>query len=140
MNANDSASEIAIRLRQWRKSILKSQEEFASMAGISVAIIRKCEGGSSIPGGHSLIAFAKTGVNLHWLLTGTGEMASSGSAISFRPFISKLRRLEEQMFELEDEICSAILDVLSAKIHEAKRIAELERKLVALRRRIDNLE
>ena len=137
MDVIESASEIAIRLRQWRKSILKSQEEFASMAGISVAIIRKCEGSSSIPGGHSLIAFAKTGVNLHWLLTGIGEMASSGFAIEF---ISKLRRLEEQMFELEDEVCSVILDVLSARIHEAKKIADLERKLVALRRRIDNLE
>lgn len=135
-----NAEEIALRLRQWRKSIKKTQIEFAESAGISITIIRKCEGGKSIPGGQSLIAFSKTGVNLHWLLTGVGEITAPGVSVDLRPFLSRLRTLEEQMVELDDEKCSVILDGLSARIQEARKMAELERKIIAIRKKMDGEE
>lgn len=124
--------EIAMRLRQWRKSIKMTQIEFAESVGINIGIIRKYEGGRSIPGGQSLIALSKTGVNLHWLLTGVGEMTAPGESIELRPFILRLRALEEKMAMLDDERCSEILDVLSAIIREARKIDKLEKKIIAM--------
>lgn len=127
-----NAEEIASRLRQWRKSIKMTQIEFAESVGINIGIIRKCEGGKSIPGGQSLIALSKTGVNLHWLLTGIGEMTAPGESVELRPFILRLRALEEKMAVLDDERCSEILNVLSAIIQEARKIDKLEKKIIAI--------
>jgi transcriptional regulator with XRE-family HTH domain len=74
---------VAERLKGWRQSVGATQDQFASLIGKHVGMIRKWEGGSATPGGDALIDIATTGVNLHWLLTGEGEMhAGVGAAPS----------------------------------------------------------
>jgi transcriptional regulator with XRE-family HTH domain len=68
-------NDIAYRLRLWRKDVLEmTQVRFAEATGVHLSAIRKYEGRHSVPSGESLLAIAGTGVDLHWLLTGKGDM------------------------------------------------------------------
>jgi transcriptional regulator with XRE-family HTH domain len=51
-----------------------TQVRFAEATGVHLSAIRKYEGRHSVPSGESLLAIAGTGVDLHWLLTGKGDM------------------------------------------------------------------
>lgn len=65
-----------------------TQKAFASLIGKHVGMLQKWELGTAVPGGDALAGFASTGVNLHWLLTGEGEMRAG-----FAPFdIERLAR------------------------------------------------
>jgi transcriptional regulator with XRE-family HTH domain len=70
---------IGARLSLARRTIGISVDEFSSLSGIPVSTQKKYESGNRVPGGEALQAVAKTGINIHWLLTGEGEMLSADS-------------------------------------------------------------
>lgn len=59
-----------------------TQKEFSSLTGLHIGVVRKYENGVNVPGGEALVAIAKTGVNLNWLLLGQGDMCSETSSES----------------------------------------------------------
>ncbi len=125
---------IGKRLKQWRQSLGKKQIEFAEISGLGIAIIRKCEADASMPGGHTLIALAGTGLNVHWLLTGEGEMAITGRA-NIRPYIHRLHTLGEEMTPLQDKVCDDILTEMSIKVQNSLHIQRIDRALEILRKK-----
>ena len=73
--------DIADRLKLWRKSVMEmTQEQFAETTGVHLSAIRKYENRHSVPSSESLLAIASTGVDLHWLLTGKGDMRAPTSS------------------------------------------------------------
>ncbi len=62
------------RLRAWRNMLGKTQAEMVRATRIPLATWKKYEGDDREPGAAALAAMAVTGLNLHWLLTGTGSM------------------------------------------------------------------
>ena len=66
---------IGERIRTLRKQLGLTQKEFAKKIGVIDRLVSKWEKGLNDPTTKSLKAIAKTfNVNLHWLLTGEGEM------------------------------------------------------------------
>lgn len=61
------------RLKQARNSLRMSQSKFAAICGIPQTTYSKYENGGSIPE-PIMVALAKFGFNLHWLITGEGPM------------------------------------------------------------------
>lgn len=52
----------------------------SASTGIPLPTWKKYEGSDREPGAEALVAMARTGVNLHWLLTGKGAMQLAVSA------------------------------------------------------------
>ncbi len=128
---------ISQRLRIWRKTILKmTQNEFSKLARMNIGMIRKYEQDSAeqgLPGAKSLIALSRTGVNIHWLLTGQGEMKASSVIGEIREDnnvyaegINRLQSIEQILSGIEDEKRKIIIDELYSRALEAKRLSELE--------------
>jgi transcriptional regulator with XRE-family HTH domain len=125
---------IAERLRVWRKSTLAmTQQELAEATGVHVSAIRKYENGHCVPGYESLLAIASTGVNLHWLLTGEGEMHAKvnrlGSAAKTEAdaqLVRVLIAIEQLLHCMPDHKRSAVLDEIVSRVQEVKRINDLE--------------
>ncbi|MBK1691007.1 hypothetical protein CKO33_02325 [Ectothiorhodospira mobilis] len=67
------------RLKRWRSALGLTQGQFASLIGMHVGMVRKYEGEVQAPGASALQAIASTGVNVHWLLTGDGEMRAGAA-------------------------------------------------------------
>jgi len=66
---------IGDRIKKLRKLLNLTQKEFAQKIGVIDTLVRKWERGENEPTPKSLRAIAKTyNINLHWLLTGEGEM------------------------------------------------------------------
>ncbi|MBK9348722.1 MAG: helix-turn-helix transcriptional regulator [Sulfuritalea sp.] len=85
-------NDIAERLRLWRKTALElTQKEFAEATGVHLSAIRKYENRNSVPSSESLLAIASTGIDLHWLLTGEGDMRT-GQEIGERGQYGRCRR------------------------------------------------
>jgi transcriptional regulator with XRE-family HTH domain len=132
---SNSDSDIADRLRLWRKTVLEmTQEEFAQATGIHLSAIRKYENRHSVPSGESLLSIAKTGIDLHWLLTGDGDMrapAANSSTTSeateySASLLRRMKAIEGVLNGMEDDKRSAILDELFHRASQAKRLDELE--------------
>lgn len=72
----DPKTPLALRLRELRRQHGDPQRgELAEKLGVSVTAIATYERGEREPGASVLAAYADVfGVNLHWLLTGTGEV------------------------------------------------------------------
>jgi transcriptional regulator with XRE-family HTH domain len=66
------------KLRLWRKHLGLTQEQFAELAGINTATLRKYEGSHSEPSASALTAYAQTGLNINWLL-----IEESGQKMTF---------------------------------------------------------
>jgi hypothetical protein len=80
-----------------------------------------------------LLSIASTGVDLHWLLTGKGDMRAPTSSDddeakteSDAEMVSRLRAIEGLLNGLEDEKRSAVMKEIFSRVHEAKRVADLE--------------
>jgi transcriptional regulator with XRE-family HTH domain len=129
----DSKQDISFRLRQWRKSLGLTQIALSKFTDTSITTIRKCEGGSCVPGGNSLLALAKAGLNIHWLLTGVGDMTITISKNHSDPqsFASRLRELEIQIINLDfdEDLRNSILEKLSLIIKDSEKINTLEKKV-----------
>ena len=135
--------DIADRLKLWRKSVMDmTQEQFAETTGVHLSAIRKYENRHSVPSSESLLSIASTGVDLHWLLTGKGDMrAPTGSdddeakTESDAEMVSRLRAIEGLLNGLQDEKRSAVLEEIFSRVHEAKRVADLEALVGKLQRK-----
>jgi transcriptional regulator with XRE-family HTH domain len=128
-------NDIAARLRLWRKDVLEmTQVRFAEATGVHLSAIRKYEGRHSVPSGESLLAIAGTGVDLHWLLTGKGDMrAPSNKAIATfarteadAELVRRLMAIEGLLNGIQDDKRSAVLEEIFSRVQEAKRVADLE--------------
>ena len=136
-------ADIADRLKLWRKSVMEmTQEEFADTTGVHLSAIRKYENRHSVPSSESLLSIASTGVDLHWLLTGRGDMrapTSSGDdeakTEADAVMVSRLKAIEGLLNGLEDEKRSAVLKEIFSRVHEAKRVADLEALVGKLQRK-----
>lgn len=51
-----------------------SIEMFSEKTGVPISSLKKYEAGRSTPGGEAIQALASAGINVHWLITGEGEM------------------------------------------------------------------
>jgi|GEM_PF-2654547 len=132
---NEKNISIGKRLKQWRRSLGKNQIEFAEISGLGIAIIRKCEADASMPGGNTLISLASTGLNVHWLLTGEGDMVFAERE-KIRPYIHRLHAISEEMTPLQDEVCDDILTEMSIKVQNSLHIQRIDRALEILRKKI----
>ena len=65
---------LGLRLKALRQSLGRTQAEMATSTGIPLPTLKKYEGSDREPGAEALAAMARTGVDLHWLLTGNGSM------------------------------------------------------------------
>lgn len=127
-------NDIADRLRLWRKSVLKmTQEQIAQATGVHLSAIRKYENRHSVPSGESLLAIASTGVDLHWLLTGAGDMRAPAIAADNQAkteadaeLVRRLMAIEGLLTGIQDDKRSAVLEEIFSRVQEAKRVADLE--------------
>ena len=135
--------DIADRLKLWRKSVMEmTQEQFAEATGVHLSAIRKYEKRHSVPSSESLLSIARTGVDLHWLLTGKGDMRAPTSSDDDEAkteadaeMVSRLKAIEGLLNGLEDEKRSAVLKEIFSRVHEAKRVADLEALVGKLQRK-----
>jgi len=135
-------NDIAGRLRLWRKSVLEmNQEQFAQASGLHLSAIRKYEGRHSVPSAESLLAIASTGVDLHWLLTGDGDMRapanapdSAAKSEADAELIRRLMAIEGLLNGIQDDKRSAVLQEIFSRVQEAKRVADLENLVGKLKR------
>ena len=143
MKSTPPDTDIADRLRLWRKSVLEmTQEQFAQATGVHLSAIRKYENRHSVPSGESLLAIASTGVDLHWLLTGDGDMRapthSSDKASMTKAdadLVRRLQAIEGLLNGIQDEKRSAVLEEIFSRVQEAKRVADLENLVGTLKRK-----
>ena len=127
-------NDIAERLRLWRKTALElTQKEFAEATGVHLIAIRKYENRNSVPSSESLLAIASTGIDLHWLLTGEGDMralakrlGSAANTEGVADLVHGLMAIEELLHGIPDHKRSAVLDEIVSRLREVKRVADLE--------------
>lgn len=145
MKTESESEDIAYRLRYWRDKVLQlKQEQFAEATGLHLGVIRKYENRKSIPGGMSLLAIAKTGVNLHWLLTGQGEMRSEAKETELGIHypggvpVSKQRlsAIEGLLEGIDEDKRAAVLEEIFSRVQEAKRVSDLEEVVKEMVRKI----
>ena len=118
-------NDIAYRLRVWRKDVLKmSQVRFAEVTGVHLSAIRKYEGRHSLPSRESLLAFAGTGVNLHWLLTGEGDMRAPANASDRALKTEADAKLVHRLMVIEGLLTDIQADKRSAVLEETISIAK----------------
>lgn len=72
------------RLKALRQALQKTQTEMSVTTGIPLPTWKKYEGSDREPGAEALAAMARTGVNLHWLLTGKGAMLPAAPVTAYR--------------------------------------------------------
>lgn len=110
---------LGLRLNIWRKHLKLKQTEFADMTHAHVGMIRKYEGNVSVPGGEILVEFAKTGLDVHWLLTGEGDMCREKAPSD--PDESIMLMLNG----LDEEKKESLLREFRSRIQDAKQLVEL---------------
>ena len=136
-------NDIEDRLRLWRKDVLEmTQVRFAEATGIHLSALRKYEGRHSWPSGESLLAIAGTGVDLHWLMTGKGDMRapsntddSGAKTAADAEFVRRLMAIEGLLSGIQDDKRSAVLEEIFSRVQEAKRVADLEVLVGKLKRK-----
>jgi len=76
-----TAEDVGVRLRQVRRRLgFSRQSRFGkALGGFTADSVSRAERGENYPHAKMLIALAKSGVDLNWLLTGEGEMGLGGA-------------------------------------------------------------
>ena len=110
-----------------------TQKEFAEATGVHFSSIRKYENRNSEPSAETLLAISSTGVNLHWLVTGKGDMRASvnepdsaDQSEADAAFSRRLLALEGLLHGMKDNKRSEVMDEIFSRVKETKRLAELE--------------
>ena len=118
-------NDIAYRLRLWRKDVLKmTQERVAEATGVHLSAIRKYEGRHSVPSSESLFAIAVTGVDLHWLVTGEGDMRAPANASDRALKTEADAKLVHRLMVIEGLLTGIQADKRSAVLEEIISIAK----------------
>lgn len=117
------------------------QEDFSQATGLHIGVVRKYENDVNIPGGEALVSIGKTGVNLHWLLMGDGEMPADGrsdgtSAPPETMLSPRLKEVEGLLARMDENRRAAVLEDVFSRVQEAKRVADLERIVRELSRKL----
>lgn len=137
------AKDIGLRIKQWRKFLgYEEQEPFAESLGLHKSVLKKYESGYNIPGGKILTAFASTGVNINWLLTGEGPMQAQLNNLNAdddleieipAEFEQYFHDLFDVLLKLDENKRDIVLNELLVRAQERARIDEMERALKELR-------
>ena len=109
---------LGYRLKMWRKHLGLNGENFAVKAGLHVGMVRKYEVNLAIPGGEALIAIGNTGLNIHWLLFGVGNMISTSEPSREVVILNMLNELDAGKREI-------MLNDFFLRIQDAKELKEL---------------
>ncbi len=113
MNNNKNLDNFFGRLKQVRRTLGFTQDEFSKILGISKPTLVRYEGGERNPDAGLLsVLITKYRVNINWLLTGEGDM--------FLP--KKDDRFQNILNGLDDEVMEMI---------ELLNIPELKRSILA---------
>ena len=101
---------VGARLRTWRRSLRKTQDEMAVLLHVNPTGYRRYELGRNSPGAAVLAAACGLGLNLNWLLTGRDHMLlrDSKSNYSADDFVldrlatslERLRAVDPHKFEM----------------------------------------
>jgi len=71
---NNKYGDVTTRIRAVREAFGYTQKKLCAAIDMPLPSLRDYELGKRIPGGDALEKFSRAGVNLHWLVTGQGEM------------------------------------------------------------------
>lgn len=129
-NPKEVTKAIGERLREWRRSMEKTQIEMASLLGVNIGVLRKYEIGLNAPGGLILTVACEKGLNVSWLLTGKGPMLVSlisGNYSTSDEVLEKLCRSLEGLRELDPEKYLFLSRSFIARSVEAGEHAALKR-------------
>lgn len=115
---------VAERLRSVREFFRVAQPDFAEKCGVSIRAYQDYEAGKRLPGSETLQALAEAGIDLNWLLTGTGQMLRDAPSALPSP-------LDEQLLA---ETLRLVDDWLSAhrRTMTAARKAEVAASIYAM--------
>lgn len=149
------------RIKEFRRALGLTQMQFAERMGIPVRTLKGYEMGERSPGSEALAAMAKTGVNLNWLLTGSGEMRQTApSTTTQKPVFTAIQSentplqkgefetsLKQRIAAIEDTIShindperrAAALDDISTRAQQLVELAELKQAVEELRSAIKNV-
>lgn len=112
-----------------------TQEQFSAATGVHLSAIRKYEGRISFPNSESLLGIARTGINIHWLLTGEGDMRAAASG-EITPLgtdpkvVRRLKAIADILADLDESKRAAVLKEIFSRVQETKRVADLESLLL----------
>ena len=109
-DAKKVTREIGERLREWRRSMEKTQGEMAALLAVNISVLRKYELGLNAPGGLLLTVACQRGLSINWLLTGQGPMTQQQATSScptcdavlaqLCASLEKLRTLDPEKYQL----------------------------------------
>lgn len=94
-----------------------NQSELARQLGMKPGSFSKYTSGKTLPGGRVLQKLSDLGVNLHWMLTGKGEMMWGETSPALLTGESEVPYIDtEGDISREGEIMSAVLDELGIRL------------------------
>lgn len=79
------------RIKAWRESLGMSHNEFSELSGIPLSTLRRYERAESTLGDRAKARLRSTGVNMMWILKGTGPMSSSSEILFARSDMTLLK-------------------------------------------------
>jgi transcriptional regulator with XRE-family HTH domain len=133
-------SNFGSRLKAWRKFLGLTQKEFAIKTGIHDVQIKKYETMTSSPSAEVLSRIAITGVNLHWLLTGEGQMQSVGADANkelpedLTQFQESMKQIFDLLLLIDESKRGIAINEMLVRVQDAARISELERMVKNLQK------
>lgn len=105
------------RIKQLRKSLKLSQVELAEKLSINASAISQMESGKIRPSLDTMIQLNKlVGVNLHWLITGSGNMFDPGAGQNYNPASKQLTQLQEMLNRQLQDIIDAKTNLNSGDV------------------------
>jgi transcriptional regulator with XRE-family HTH domain len=124
------------RLKIWRNHLRQSQVDFSKSIKMPLRTYQSYESGERHPGNKALSSIAETGVNLHWLLTGTGpithnEQTESTSSIDQQD--DPLAKIRQYLDAMDAEKREQTVNELFARVQEIQRIEEMEKTILELK-------
>lgn len=101
--------EIFDRIRKIREVLKISQHEFSDVFEVSQKTISNWETGRNEPSLNKLKTFAeKYKINIHWLITGEGEMIYTGMLPSIEDNVSTIDKSENDLaHRIFETVCAA---------------------------------
>lgn len=104
------------RLEAARVALGLTQAEIAAQMGVSLRSYSRYASDDRAPQINDIVALAGMGVNLNWLLTGSGSMMSGG-----QPPVAEVEGKSEvvQTTEIDDELMARVVDTIARAYKDA---------------------
>lgn len=140
--------DISDRLKIWREHLELTQEQFAKQAGIPSRTFQSWETGEKKPGTKALEKLSNTGVNLHWLFTGQGDMdlrktyktkiapvaVREQTHTQYEP-ADRLAQIRKYLDAMDDKKREQTLNEIFSRVQEVQRIDEMEKTIAELKKK-----